>query len=267
MPRLFEVREDLPLKTVNALRIGAIAVLVLAWIALTAKPFVKPLFLPSPMGVFHGTRQLLLNQGLIINIGISLWRIAEGFLISAVVAVPLGVFMGTFRSVEAFFEPLTGPMRYMPITAFIPLLLVWTTNPETMKIAFLFLGIFFYLLPLVIQATKNVREELLHTAYTLGANRRQVFTTVILPAAAPDIFDAMRVLNGIGWTYVLLVEVIRTSEGANGIGYLMNVAQRFARTDQVFAGIIIIALVGMLSDWLIQAFNRRLFAWRYADAK
>lgn len=247
-----------------------IALLLSSWVFLTApwgfhdsQPLVKPLFLPSPGRVLSSFVTLYKEHDLLLSIYASVTRILKAMLLSALLALPLGFLMGAFPAAEALLVPFTGPMRYMPITAFIPLLILWTGIGEAMKISFLFIGIFFYLLPMVAEATKNVREELLQTAYTLGTNRLQSFTHVLIPASLPDIFEAFRVMNGIGWTYVVLAEIVNPGNPPVGLGYLISLGEHHVRTDLVLAGIILIGIIAVISDFLIARVNRWLFSWRY----
>lgn len=133
-----------------------------------------------------------------------------------------------------------------------------------MKVLFLFVGIVVYLLPLVVEAVEDVDNVFLETAYTLKANRWQTIRHVLIPGASPLIFEAMRVMNGIGWTYVILAEIINAPYG---LGHLIIIAQKRSHTDQIFAGIIIILVIGFVSDRLIAKYNARKFAWKEAAGK
>src|SRR5437763_1242940 len=134
------------------------------------------------------------------------------------VARPFGFLMGAFPPIHYVFERIMAPLRYMPISAFIPLLILWFGIYEKEKTAFLFLGVFVYLLPVVVSAIRSVPEELVQTALTLGASKMQVIRTVLLPAALPDIFDSFRVMNAILWTYVILAEAVNPERG---LGYMV----------------------------------------------
>ncbi len=170
--------------------------------------------------------------------------------------------MGAWEPVNRLLEPIMAPLRYMPISAFIPMFIYWFGIDEGQKIAFLFLGVFVYLLPVVVTAIRVVPEELVQTALTLGATRWQVVRTVLLPAAMPEIFDSFRVMNAISWTYVILAEFVNTKAG---LGYLIQFAGDHQKTAQVFAGIIVIGLIGLGTDALIRLGNRAFFAWREQD--
>ncbi len=243
----------------------ALPLLVFAvWCALTlgANPVLNKLFLPSPVAVLQATLRMLFDGTLMQHIGASVLRITISFGAAAVIAVPLGVLMGAFEPVNRLFEPILAPMRYLPISAFIPLLILWLGIGEEQKIAFLFLGVFVYLLPVVITAIRAVPEELVQTALTLGASKFQVIRTVLVPHAMPDIFDSFRVMNAISWTYVILAEIVNAR---SGLGYMIQLAGAHLKTDEIFSGILVIGVIGILTDALIRFANTVLFAWRESD--
>jgi NitT/TauT family transport system permease protein len=235
--------------------------LLVAWCLLTLgrQPVLNELFLPSPLRVVQATLQMLFEHTLIDAVLASTGRILVAFLAAALVAVPLGIFMGAFEPINRLFDPIVAPMRYLPISAFIPLLILWLGIGEAQKIAFLFLGVFVYLLPVVVTAVRAVPEELVQTALTLGATRWQVVRTVLVPAALPDIFDSFRVMNAISWTYVILAEFVNAR---SGLGYLIQLSGNHLRTAQVFSGIMIIGIIGLTTDAMIRILNRWLFRWR-----
>src|ERR1700741_2472181 len=189
---LFSIRAPLAKQTAFILGLVAPALVLGAWCALTYGGFVRPDFLPTPTEVVRGTLQLFIHYDLTDAIIISTRRIAIAFLLASAIALPLGVLMGAFDPINRFFEPIVAPLRYMPISAFISLLILWFGIYEKEKIAFLFLGVFVYLLPVVVTAIRTVPEELVQTSLTLGASRWQVIRTVLLPAALPEIFDSFR---------------------------------------------------------------------------
>jgi len=175
------------------------------------------------------------------------------------VAIPLGILMGTYPPIKHFFSPVLDPLRFLPISALVPLTIVWFGIEEMQKIAFLFMGTVVYMLPLVVEAVANVDEVYVQTATTLGATKGQIVRHVLVPGALPAIGEALRVLNGIGWTYVILAEVINAQYG---LGALITVAGKRAHIDQIFALVIVILVIGVVSDFLIRFVNRRLFFWK-----
>jgi NitT/TauT family transport system permease protein len=259
---LFSIRSPLPRKTAFVLGFVAPVVVLGAWCGLTYGNLVQPDFLPKPTEVVRGTLQLFIQYDLSAAILISSRRIAIAFLLASAVALPLGVLMGAFDPINRLFEPIMAPLRYMPISAFIPLLILWFGIYEKQKIAFLFLGVFVYLLPVVVSSIRLVPEELVQTALTLGATRFQVVRTVLLPAALPEIFDSFRVMNAIAWTYVILAEAVNPE---HGLGYMVELARTHQKASWSFAGLLVIGGIGLLTDFFIRLASKMLFGWREAS--
>jgi NitT/TauT family transport system permease protein len=259
---LFAIRAPLPKRTAFLLGFVAPTLVLGAWCLVTYGGLVQPDFLPTPTEVVRGTLQLFIQYDLGQAILISTKRIAVAFLLASALALPLGVLMGAFDPVNRFFEPIMAPMRYMPISAFIPLLILWFGIYEKQKIAFLFLGVFVYLLPVVVSAIRLVPEELVQTALTLGASKAQVIRTVLVPAALPEIFDSFRVMNAIAWTYVILAEAINPG---NSLGYMVQLAYSHQKASWLFAGLLVIGGIGLLTDFLIRMLSNILFRWREAN--
>ncbi|HZN94491.1 MAG TPA: ABC transporter permease [Myxococcales bacterium] len=269
---LWALRTSIPEGTARLLAASSVALVLLVWCILSyvtvdkgagrPEPLVSHFFLPPPDEVLRGLLYLLFNQGLLSAVGVSVVRILKAFGLSVAVAVPLGIFMGSFEAANRFFDSILAPMRYLPITAFIPLLILWFGIEEEQKVAFLFLGTFVFLLPVVVDAIKVVPEELVQTAFTLGATKAQVIRTVLIPAALPQIFDSFRVMNAIAWTYIILAEIVNPQ---NGIGYILRLAEQHTKPAWSFAGILVVGIIGLLTDLLIRGLNRLLFSWREAD--
>jgi len=257
----FGIRSPLPKRTAFFLGLVAPALVLGAWCVLTYGNLVEPSFLPKPTEVIRGTLQLFIQYDLGRAILVSTRRIAIAFLLASAIALPLGVLMGAFDPINRFFEPIMAPLRYMPISAFIPLLILWFGIYEKQKIAFLFLGVFVYLLPVVVSSIRLVPEELVQTALTLGASKLQVIRTVLVPAALPEIFDSFRVMNAIAWTYVILAEAVNPE---HGLGYMVELARTHQKAEWSFAGLLVIGGIGLLTDFLIRLVSSLLFRWREA---
>ncbi|MFI5183817.1 MAG: ABC transporter permease [Vicinamibacteria bacterium] len=262
MQRLFVLRTPLPHGTAFVLGFVAPVVVLGAWCVVTYGGFAPPDFLPSPTEVVKGTLQLFLEQDLWNAILVSTRRIAVAFLLASAVALPLGVLMGSFEVVNRVFEPVVAPLRYMPISAFIPLLILWFGIYEKEKVAFLFLGVFVYLLPVVVSAVRAVPDELVQTALTLGASKAQVIRTVLVPAALPEICDSFRVMNAISWTYVILAEAVNPE---HGLGYMVELARTHQKASWSFAGLLVIGGIGLLTDFAIRVAWSVLFRWKEKD--
>lgn len=257
LSNLFRIREDIDRRLYVILGIIPFVILFLFWIILTYGKLVLPVFLPTPTAVLKDLGELFKN-GFLTDIGASLFRVFTGFLLSAVIAVPLGILMGSFKLIDAFYSPLVTFVRYLPAAAFIPLLILWVGIGHLEKILLLFIGIFFYLLILITIAVQDVRHEYLDAAYTLGAKKKQVLLNVIVPASLPGIYEALRTMMGVGWTYIVVVEMVAAT---SGIGKMIMDSQRFMRTGRVIAGIITIGLIGIICDFIFMIFYPILFKW------
>jgi len=258
---LWSLRKALPRRYRVPFAIAMPAAVILTWCVLTlgSNPIVSPLFLPSPIQVLQATLAMIFEHTLFPAIWASTLRILISFVAAAVVALPLGIFMGAFEPFNRLMEPVMAPLRYMPISAFIPLLILWFGIYEKQKIAFLFLGVFVYLLPVVVTAIRAVPEELVQTALTLGATKFQVIRTVLLPSALPEIFDSFRVMNAISWTYVILAEAVNPE---HGLGYMVELARTHQKASWSFAGLIVIGGIGLLTDLIIRSLSSVFFRWR-----
>jgi NitT/TauT family transport system permease protein len=268
---LFALRAPVAPSLGWGLTAASVATICITWCILSyvtvqrgdeAQPLVPYTFLPAPHQVLQAILYLTFEKDLLGAVGISALRIVKAIGLSLLVAFPLGVAMASFDVVNRLFDPIVAPLRYLPITAFIPLLILWFGIDETQKVAFLFLGTVVYLLPSIIDALRAVPDELVQTAYTLGANKAQVIRTVLIPAALPQIFDGFRTMNAIAWTYIILAEIVNAN---SGIGYLLNLAYTRAKADWSFAGILVVGIIGILTDVAIRGLNRLLFSWREAD--
>jgi NitT/TauT family transport system permease protein len=259
---LWSIRQPIPRGVALALAFVMPIVVLAGWCLISYGGLAPADFVPSPTEVFRGTLQLFIQYDLWSAIFVSTRRIVLAFLLASALALPLGILMGAFTPIHHLFEPIVAPLRYMPISAFIPLLILWFGIYESEKIAFLFLGVFVYLLPVVVTAIRAVPEELVQTALTLGASKGQVIRTVLLPAALPEIFDSFRVMNAISWTYVILAEAVNPE---HGLGYMVELARTHQKASWSFAGLIVIGGIGLLTDFLIRSISRIAFAWREAE--
>jgi NitT/TauT family transport system permease protein len=254
---LLSPREPIPASLYILLGVSSFGVLLLLWAALTYGGFIDALFLPTPGRVFRAGLDLFLELGFTTDILNSTYRVLVGFLIAAVIGVPLGLLMGTFKAAEALIEPLMGFIRYMPASAFIPLFILWLGIGDVEKIGIIFVGSFFQLVLMVAVVAKNVHKDMLETAYTLGAKRMQVIRKVLLPASLPGILDTLRIIVGWAWTYIV-VELVASS---SGIGYMIISAQRMLRTASIIFGILTIGLMGLITDYGFKWLHARLFPW------
>jgi NitT/TauT family transport system permease protein len=241
-----------------ALGVGFFVVFVALWSLATFGGFVSKTFLADPLTMLGSGWTLLTEMGFAHDIGMTVWRVLGGFVIAAALALPLGVAMGAYKPVEAFFEPFVSFARYLPASAFIPLLILWVGIGEAQKLAVIFIGSFFQLVLMIAVTVGNTRRDLVEAAYTLGVSDRSLIRRVLIPNAAPEIAETLRMVLGWAWTYVIVAELIGAS---SGIGHMITDSQALLATDQIIFGIIVIGLIGLVSDFAFKAANRRLFRW------
>ncbi len=215
-------------------------------------------FVPSVEQVAAALYTLFADHNFLRDVAVSCRRIFISFLAAAAIGVPIGILMGCFGNVRALLNPTLSGWRYLPATSFIPLLLVWFGPTEQAKIALLFIGVIFFLIALILDNTMAVPKEFVEASLTMGASRREVVTGVVVPAAMPAIFDSMRNMIAVGWTYLVIAEIVGAQDG---IGAVMMRAGRFLNVDVIMACILMIGVLGLLTDAIFRAASRLLFPW------
>jgi NitT/TauT family transport system permease protein len=260
MGDLLTIRKEISPRARLALAFVSWGFVVLVWFGLTHWEILPPFSLPKPMGVVRAFGKLWTEYDLLGNVVESWWRIAQAFFWSAIIAIPLGILMASFRWLFELINPVAAPMRAMPLTAFLPAFIALFGMDETMKVAFLWFGMFFYLLAVVVEEANRVDNALLETAYTLGAKRRHALW-LMFRASFPAIFSSFRILYDIGWTYVILAEMVNARKG---VGYMVEAARKVLDFERVYAGIIAIGIAAFLFRFLLTFLERRLFPWRQA---
>ncbi len=241
-----------------ALGVSFFILFVAAWALATHGGYVSPTFLASPLTMLQDGWYLLTKHHFYLDIGVTVWRVVGGFTMAAIVAVPLGILMGTYKPIEAFLEPFVSFARYLPASAFIPLLILWAGIGEMQKLLVIFIGSVFQIILMVAVTVAATRRDLVEAALTLGARDRGVVARVLIPSSAPDIAEILRLVLGWAWTYVIVAELIGSS---SGIGHMIIDSQALLATGQMIFGIIIIGIIGLISDYLFKAANRWLFPW------
>jgi NitT/TauT family transport system permease protein len=232
-----------------------------AWTLLSAAGAVNPVFLPGPVAVVRRVGNWFSDGDLLTDVRISFFRVVAGWALSAVVAMPLGLLIGTFRGMQALLEPLTDFVRYMPAVAFVPLVMLWVGIDEGSKVAIIFIGTFFQMVLMVAEDVRRVPMAQIEAAQTMGANRYEVIEKVIIPSAKPALLDTLRITMGWAWTYLVVAELVAAN---SGLGYAIIKAQRFLQTDKIFAGIILIGVIGLGIDQFFRWAHRAAFPWLHA---
>lgn len=238
----------------------SLSVLILAaiWCLLAFVVKVNPIYLPSPGAVIRAFVDLHAEGVLLPYTLISLYRILAGFLLAAVLAIPLGIISATSKKSEAFMMPFINFVRYLPVSALIPLMILYFGIGDFEKMAVIFVGTFFQLVLMVQDTVSAVPGEMLKAAYTLGVRGSAVYTRVLLPAAMPGIMDNLRICMGWAWTYLVVAELVAAN---SGLGFMILRSQRFLQTDRIFAGLIVIGCLGVLTDYLFKKLSQFLFPW------
>jgi NitT/TauT family transport system permease protein len=234
---------------------------VALWSWATFGGHVSRTFLANPLTMLQEGWELLTKYGFLFDIGMTIWRVVGGFVLAASVAVPVGILMGAYKPIEALLEPFVSFARYLPASAFIPLLILWAGIGELQKLLVIFIGSVFQIVLMVAVTVGNTRRDLVEAAYTLGAGDSGIIRRVLLPSSAPDIAEILRLVLGWAWTYVIVAELIGSS---SGIGHMITDSQALLNTGQIIFGIIVIGLIGLVSDFLFKGFNALLFPWKLA---
>ena len=237
--------------------IGFLSFLLL-WILLTSTGLVKPFFLPSPLSVISATIKLFTEFSLFSDILISVYRILTGFILVILVAVPLGILVGVNNKLGEYLEPIAIFFRYIPPSAFIPLSIVWFGVGEVEKLFILFVSGAPWMFFLTLDSVRNTKKEFIEAGYTLGASKSQIYSKVIFPSSLPGIWDAMRLIISTLWTFVIVAELIAAN---SGLGHVIIQSQRFLQTANVIAIIIIIGILGLITDYLFKIGYKKFFPW------
>jgi NitT/TauT family transport system permease protein len=231
-----------------------------AWALATFGGLVDGMFLKDPVYTLRIGWDLFAEFNFIRDVGVTIWRVVGGFVLAVMVAVPLGIAMGAFKPVEAFFEPFVSFARYLPASAFIPLLILWAGVGETQKLLVIFIGSVFQIILMVAVIVGSTRRDLIEAAYTLGADSAGIVKRVMLPGAAPQIAECLRLVLGWAWTYVIVAELVGSS---SGIGHMIMDSQRLLDTGQMIFGIFCIGVIGLVSDLAFKWANQRLYPWAF----
>ncbi len=256
--RWWVIRGELPRAAIWGLATAGLLLPLLIWWAYTAAGLANPMFMPGPDAVLARVGRWWSDEGLLADIGISVYRVMTGFLASALFALPLGLYIGTYRPVQAFLEPLTDFIRYMPAVAFIPLVMLWVGIDESSKVLIIFIGTFFQMVLMVAEDVRRVPMAQIEAAQTMGASRSEIVKLVVLPSARPALLDTLRITCGWAWTYLVVAELVAAN---SGLGYAILKAQRYMQTDKIFAGIILIGVIGLLTDQAFRWLGRAAFPW------
>ena len=236
----------------------AFAALITVWLLIRALNLTPVLFLPGPIEVLDRLGRLAADGTLWSDISVSVWRIIVGFALATVIAVPIGILIGTYRFAEALIEPFIDFVRYMPVVGFVPLTIVWIGIDDSQKFAIVFIGTFFQEVLLVMDNVKRVPIDLVNIGRTLGMRDGAILARIVAPSAAPGIWDTLRISLGWAWTWVVLAELVAAT---SGLGYRINLAPRYFQTDVIIGYLIVLGILGLATDQTMKGLGRFFFRW------
>lgn len=223
---------------------------------------VNPLFVPSPESVFKSLLESVSSGQLLKAIQYSFLRITVATVASALIAFPVALLVHNSRIAKDTLQPIINVMRYIPVTAFYPLLIMWFGIDEIMKIVFLFIATFVYMMPTAVLALEEVNPDLIDTGLTIGMNKWQTIYRIQIPATLPSILNSFVMMYGIGFTYISVAETINAKYG---LGFIIQQSSSRGRTDLVFMAILVIMVISIVFDYLSKKLIRKVFKWRYIN--
>jgi NitT/TauT family transport system permease protein len=245
-------------RTYVVISICAFAVVLAGWMMVAHFGLVQAIFLPSPASVFERLASLARDGTLWGDVSSSLYRIMVGFLCASIGALFVGILIGAYRFWEAAIEPFVDFIRYMPVVAFVPLTILWTGTTDVQKFLIIWIGTFFQQALMFMDSIKRVPHDFVGLGRTLGMSDPQILIRIVVPSALPDIWDTLRISLGWAWTWVVLAELVAAD---SGIGYRITVAQRYFQTDTAIGYILVLGVLGLMTDQIMKMLRRRLFKY------
>jgi NitT/TauT family transport system permease protein len=233
-------------------------IVIAAWFGVTYGGLVPSIFLPGPASVFSKTLDMASDGSLWEHISASVQVVLIGFFISSIVAIPLGLFMGTYRVVQGALDPLVNFIRYLPVTSLIPLFILWIGIGIQERVAVIIFGTFFQQVVMFADAARSVPRDLVNASYTLGTRRSETVFHIVLPATLPNILDILRVTMGWAWTYLVAAELVAASAG---LGYISMKALRGFQVDVIFMAVAMIGILGLITDQIFRFLRRFAAPW------
>ena len=257
---LLEIRGSVSKRTAFLLQVGGVLFLILLWQVICWTGWVTPYLLPPPLKVLQAYPVLHWKFALIRNLGYSCYLNGMGYLEAVAVCLPLGFIIGMLPVFEQMFSKQVDAIRYLPLTALTGLFMVWFGIDDMMKIQFLAVGIMVYLLPVVVMRVRETPPIYQQTAFTLGASKWKMFTTVFFPYVLSKVVLDIKVLVAISWTYVIIAEM---QHDTGGIGALSYSTARQGQIDMTFALLFVILGVGFIQDKLFLGLDWMLNPHKY----
>lgn len=241
-----------------------VGVILAVWFLVTNVGNVSEVILPKPQNVWKAFISLCTDgygtnrDTLMVHMGASLGRLLIAFALSIVTAIPLGLLSGYFPHVSAVFSPIVEFIRPIPPLAYYTLLVLWLGISEGSKITLLFIAGFAPIFIACVSGVKRISVDYLNASYMLGANKKQTFVNVILPAALPDIFTGIRTAIGVEYSTLVAAEMVAA---IRGVGWMVLDASNWLKSDVVFVGVIIMGITGILLNQIILILEKHFVHW------
>ena len=250
-------------KLENILTISTVFFILIIWFIVSNFGWVDSKLVPTPKSVWNALIDIIKNgyknYTLLQHLGSSMERLVIAFFSATIIAIPLGLASGYNSKIRALFEPIIEFYRPLPPLAYYTLLVIWLGIENESKIALLFLACFAPIYISCVSAVIKIKEDYINSAYTVGANKWQIFIYVIFPACLPDIFIGLRTALGVAYTTLVSAEMVAAK---SGIGWMVLDASRYLRSDIIFLGIIIMGITGILLDRSIQFIEKKIVPWK-----
>tara|TARA_R110000851_G_scaffold47990_1_gene116323 strand:+ start:132 stop:926 length:795 start_codon:yes stop_codon:yes gene_type:complete len=262
MNKFFKLRGELNKKTETLISFGGLFIILLSWYLITSTGMVSKSILPNPLDVIKSFKVLHFDKFLLKNTLYSLKLNYLGYLEAVLIAIPLGFIIGLIPLFRALLAKYVDAIRFLPLTALTGLFILWFGISDSMKVQFLAFGIFVYLLPIVVQRVSEVNKIYVQAAQTLGGTKWQIIKHIFVPAVLSKLFDDIRVIVAISWTYIIIAELLNST---GGIGSMIFKAARQSQTDQVFALLGLIVLIGIIQDKLFKWLDKILFPHKHLN--
>ncbi len=256
-----ELKGTLSKKNSNMVAVVGMLFLSTVWVLVAEYGNFPRTILPHPWKVVQSVPVMIEKNNLFGELWYSVKLNLMGYAQAISVSVVFGMLIGIFAPLKSFFGPSLYSFRYIPITALTPIMIAWFGIHDNMKVQFLSLGITVFLLPAVIERTRETLDIYMQTAKTLGATKRQIITSVFIPDVIGRIMPDIRIMTAMSWTYIIMAEMINKT---GGIGALMWSQTRRGNYESAYALLVVLILVGITWDWILKLVDRLVARHKYS---
>ena len=233
--------------------------LITVWELFSRLGFLPSYQLPAPSTILQTIYGMGQDGSLWSHVGVTTYRVFAGFLIGTSIAVVLGSLIGFYQRAEQLFDPLIQAFRSIPSLAWVPLFILWMGIGESSKITMIAVGVFFPVYLNMVSGIQGVDRKLIEVGKMYGLSTIELIRRIILPASLPSFLVGLRSGLGLGWMFVVAAELMGASQG---LGFLLTFGQNMSQPDVILASIILFALIGKLTDWLLKLLEQRSLRWQ-----